>query len=180
METLRENYDIELHWRSFELRPAGAPPVPEWYRQKVLAARPHFEESMREQHGVTIKSGPWGINSRPALIGHKIALEQGKGETYHQAIMKAYWQEAKSIEDLTVLKEIATSIGMNGEAFITVLNNPGYDQLVSADVATAHISGITAVPAIVFNQKYLVSGAQPYEILEKVYHTALDDAATTS
>jgi len=168
LETLKQNHDVEIYWRSFELRPAGAPPVPDWYRQKVLAARPHFEESMRQQYGIQINSGPWGINSRPALIGHKIALERGKGEEYHQAIMHAYWAEAQNIEENAVLGDIAQKIGLDREVFLTALKNPAYEQLVSGDILTAKMSGIDAVPALVFQEKYLIKGALPYESLEQV------------
>lgn len=180
METLKENYDVEIHWRSFELRPAGAPPVPEWYRQKVLAARPHFEHSMREQYGVEIHSGPWGINSRPALVGHKIALEQGKGDAYHDALMRAYWSEAQNLEDSAVLAAIAETVGLDGSTFTLALNNPTYDQLVTADVKQAHMSGIDAVPALVFNEKYLIKGALPYDALVQVLERVQQDEAAES
>ena len=36
------------------------------------------------------------------------------------------------------------------------------------DVATAHSYGINGVPALVFQNKYLVSGAQPYTVLTGV------------
>ncbi len=39
------------------------------------------------------------------------------------------------------------------------------DVVVSQDVTRAQMCGLTGVPALVFEQKYLVSGAQPYEAL---------------
>ena len=168
MKTLEENYDVDIHWRSFELRPAGTPPVPDWYRQKILASRPQFIATMREQFGVDIKFGPWGINSRASLIGHKIALEQGKGEAYHEATLEAYWLEGLSIEDRDVLEAIAEKVGLDVPTFIEGLDDPKYDQLVTDDVMTAHMSGIQGVPALVFNDKYLLSGAYPYESLAQL------------
>lgn len=146
----------------------GAPPVPDWYRQKVLAARPHFQESMRQQYGVEIHSGPWGINSRPSLIGYKVAREHGLGEAYHQAIMRAYWQEAQDISDLAVLGSIAEEIGLDREQFVQGLENSVYEQLVSGDIGMARSYGIDAVPALVFKEKYLIKGAIPYESMEEV------------
>ena len=37
-----------------------------------------------------------------------------------------------------------------------------------ADVEQAHDYGLSGVPALVFANKYLVSGAQPYEVLTEV------------
>jgi predicted DsbA family dithiol-disulfide isomerase len=165
LKTLKENHDVDIHWRSFELRPVAAPPVPDWYRQKVLAARPQFIATMRENFGVEIKFGPWGINSRPALIGHKVALEHGRGDEYHDATLEAYWLEGLSLEDRDVLEGIAEKVALDVPTFIQGLDEPQYDQMVTNDVMMAHMSGIDAVPALVFKEKYLFKGAGTYETL---------------
>ena len=85
MEKLQEHYAIDIHWRSFELRPAGSPPMPPEYRRRIEASRPMFNKRAREQYGLEINSGPFGINSRPALVAEKYAESQGKGETFHKA-----------------------------------------------------------------------------------------------
>ena len=168
LETLKQHYDLEIHWRSFELRPAGSPPIPEEYKAKILAARPNFEATMKKNLGVTINAGPWGINSRPSLIGHKIALEQGAGDAYHNATMRAYWELAQSIQETEVLAAIAEAAGMDRAAFVSALDDPKYDELVTADVMEAYQGGIQAVPASVFNMKYLLSGAHPIDTFIQV------------
>lgn len=136
---------------------------------------------MQEHFGVEIKSGPWGINSHASLIGHKIAEEQGKGEEYHEATFNAYWLEGKSIEDTDVLVEIAENIGLAPDAFRFSLRNPAYEELVVQDIMQAQMSGIDAVPALVFNEKYLFKGAANYEtlvmMLERVQQ--IDDEEVT-
>ena len=125
-----------------------------------------FERRAREQYGIEINSGPMGINSRPALIGEKYARAQGLGNEYHDAVMHAYWREAKSIDDLQLLKEIAAGVGLDGEQFLAALAQPEYEAAVDADIAQAHEYGLDAVPALIFGEKYLVMGAQPYEVLK--------------
>ena len=44
-----------------------------------------------------------------------------------------------------------------------------------ADVQQAFDYGLSGVPALVFNNKYLVSGAQPYELLAQVADQAATD-----
>jgi predicted DsbA family dithiol-disulfide isomerase len=134
-----------------------------------------FEKRAREQYGVEINRGPTGINSRPALIAEKYAESQGKGDVFHEAVMHAYWQQARSIDDTNVLKEIAEQVGLNVENFDDVLANPTFDAQVTADVELAHEYGLTGVPALVFANKYLVMGAQPYEVLQQVADKILEE-----
>jgi len=168
LEKLQEHYDIDIHWRSFELRPAGSPPIPAEYLKRIEASRPMFNQRAREQYGLEINSGPFGINSRPALVADKYAESQGKGEAFHKAVMNAYWQQARSIEDAHVLKEIAEYVGLNTENFDAVLTDPTYDAEVSADIELAREYRLDGVPALVFAEKYLVIGAQPYDTLKQV------------
>lgn len=129
----------------------------------------------RERYGLEINSGPFGINSRPALVGAKFAEAQGVGEAYHDAVFRAYWQEAKNIEDLAVLAEVATAVGLDGPQFLAALDDPHYQQAVMADVQQAFQYGLSGVPALVYNNKYLVSGAQPYELLAQVAEKAAEE-----
>ncbi|MBK8023612.1 MAG: DsbA family protein [Chloroflexi bacterium] len=169
MKALKETHDLTLRWRSFELRPAGAPPIPDDYRQYIeTVGRPRFNQIMREQHGIEVHSGPFGISSRDALVGEKIADAYGFGEAFHDLVTRAYWDEAKDISDPTVLRTLAEASGMDGERFLTLLDDPQYDALVSEDVALARQLGLSGVPALVFAGRYLVAGAQPVDVLRQV------------
>ena len=127
-----------------------------------------LEKRAREQYGLEIHAGPFGIDSRPALIGDKVAEAQGKGPTYHKAVMSAYWQQAQAIDDREILKKIATSVGLDSGEFMAGLDNPVFNEQVSEDIELANMYGLSGVPALVFNDKYLVVGAQPYTALKQV------------
>ena len=160
-----ESHGVSLQWHSFELRPRGAPPISAEYRAKIEAGRPRVYAVAREQYGLEMNPGPFGFDSRPALIGAKYAEGQGVGPAYHAAVMNAYWQEARVIDNLDALTEIAVSIGLDREAFRQALADPDYEGAVQADIDQAYAYGINGVPGMVFADKYLVSGAQPYEVL---------------
>jgi len=115
-----------------------------------------------------LTQGPFGTDSRPALIGAKYAEEQGVGKAYHDAMFRAYWQNALHIDQMDVLLDVAESVGLEREAFATALENPTYLHLVLADITQAQALGLQGVPAMIFAGKYLVSGAQPYDVLSKV------------
>jgi predicted DsbA family dithiol-disulfide isomerase len=168
LEELRAKYNVVIKWRSFELRPQGSPPLSEEYRAAIASKRDHFQRLAREQYGVEINSGPFGVNSRLALIGAKFAEAKGMGDAYHEAVFRAYWQEAKSLADTVVLADIATQIGLDGEGFLAALGDEVWETAVTHDVYQAHHYGLNSVPAMVFAHKYLVVGAQPYTVLSQV------------
>ncbi len=168
MDRLTQQYPVLLRWRSFELRPADAPPLPPEFRARIEAARPRLITMAQQQYGLEINSGPFGINSRAALVGAKFAEAQGKGEVYHSAVFRAYWQETKDINNRQVLAETAVSVGLEREPFLAALDDTEFDGLVTADVLQAHRYGLNGVPALIFADKYLVSGAQPYPVLQQI------------
>jgi predicted DsbA family dithiol-disulfide isomerase len=175
LEKLEEQYEVAVRWRSFELRPAGSPPLSPQRRAQIEASRPLLQRRAREQYGLEIHPGPLGIDSRPALIAEKYAESQGKGNAFHTALMQAYWQQGRSIDDQDVLKEIAEQAALNTEHFDDVLANPAFDAEVTADIDLAQEYGLTAVPALVFADRYLVLGAQPYEVLKQVVEKVLEE-----
>ncbi len=161
-----EPVSVDVHWRSFELRPQDAPPISAEKRAAIEASRPRLYAVAREQYGLAMNPGPFGFDSRPALIGAKFAEAQGAGPAYHRRVMQAYWAEAQDIEQIDALAALAVEVGLERAAFVDALTEPEYERAVSDDVATAHQSGIQGVPALVFIDKYLVSGAQPFEVLK--------------
>jgi len=165
---LKESHDAEVVWHSYELRPKGSPPMPEAYRARIEAAQPQLKAMARENYGVELKSGQFGINSRAALIGDKYAESQGKGDAYHAATFKAYWQEGRNIADRPVLTDIAQSVGLDAEKFNAALAEPMYEDAVLFDIEQAQQFGLSGVPALIFANKYLVSGAQPYDSLVNI------------
>lgn len=134
-----------------------------------------FAQRAREQYGVEVNAGPINIDSRPALIVEKFADTQGKGEAFHKAVMHAYWQEAKIVEDRQVLEEVATDVGLHFDNFAAILENPEFDAAVSADVELAQEYGLTGVPAVVFADKYLIMGAQPYDVFRQAAEKVLTE-----
>jgi len=137
-----------------------------------------FQRRAREQYGLEINAGPFGINSRPALILEKYAESRGKGDQFHKAVMHAYWHEACSIDDPAVLKELAEQVCLNIENFDDILSDPTFDAQVTADIEQAYEYGLNAVPALVFADRYLIMGAQPYEVLKQAIERIQEENIT--
>jgi predicted DsbA family dithiol-disulfide isomerase len=168
LEKLQQTHGVEVIWRAYELRPADGPPIPPEYRAHIEAARPHMERIAREQYGVEIQSGPFGIDSRPALIGAQYAEAQGVGAAYHRAVFQAYWQQAQDIADRVVLRSLAEGAGLDGGGFEAALADPAWRYIVDGDIQQAQIYGLNGIPAMVFQNRYLVSGAQPHPVLSEI------------
>lgn len=165
LEKLKSTHEVDVRWRSFELRPAGAPPISPEYRERILATRPQLNIVARDHYGIELNPGPFGINSRYALIGAKFAEEHAKGEMYQDAVFRAYWQEGRDISDVRMLCEIATRIGLDEQAFLVALTDSDHDSQVQHDINAAHAYRISGVPAMIFAQRYLISGSQTYDAL---------------
>ena len=158
--------EIDIHWRSFELRPKNAPPIPADYREKIEAGRPQLYATARETYGLEMNPGPFGIDSRPALIGAKFAEAAGLGAAYNEAVMRVYWQEASDISDHAVLIDLAENVGLDAQEFADALADPAYIAQVDQDIDMARTYGLNSVPSLVFDNKYLIPGAQPLEALQ--------------
>ncbi len=175
MAELEQTHEISLNWHSFELRPKDGPPISPEYRARIEASRPQLYETARQQYGVELNVGPFGVDSRPALIGAKVAEAAGHGPAYHDAVLRGYWQEAKNIEDVDVLTALAEAAGMDGDAFRAGLTDPEYAAEVDEDVELARVYGLQGVPAMVFAEKYLVPGAVPTATLRQIVEQVRDE-----
>lgn len=122
--------------------------------------------------------GPFGMDSRPAHIGMKVATAHGRGAEFHDRVMRAYWQQARAIDDPAVLAAIAADTGLEAGAFTAGLADPAYERQVDEDIDQAAAYGLTGVPALIFAGKYLVSGAQPVDVLRRVVDKVREELGT--
>ncbi len=106
-------------------------------------------------------------NSRLAQELGLWAESKNKGDVFHLAAFRAYFADGKNIAKISVLVELAESVGLPGEEAATVLATRPFKAAVDADWNLSREKGITAVPTLVLNQDRLV-GAQPYEMLVNV------------
>jgi len=82
--------------------------------------------------------------------------------------MHAYWAQALDISERAVLAAVAEACGLDRASLLEALDGPFFDQQVQEDLDLAHRYGLNSVPALVFADRYLVSGAQPVDVLRSV------------
>ncbi len=177
LDTLRQSREISAEFRAFELRPPGSPPIPPEYRARIDAGWPRVEAIARERFGLEMNKPP-AVESggtRTAHAGAKFAEAQGLADAYHRAVFSAYWQNGRDITQVETLVDIAQRIGLDPEAFRAALTDPTYVDPVLLDERIAAQSGLSGVPAFIFGQRYLVSGAQPPDILQQVADRCIEE-----
>jgi predicted DsbA family dithiol-disulfide isomerase len=173
LDSLRETRKVQIEWRAYELRPAEAPPPsPEdEARHRAYLARgwPRVQQIAKESFGLDLQRAEGGPHpTRLAHVGAKYAAEQGYADAYHRALFRAHWQELRDIASADVLSEIAVGLGLEEAAFRAALENKAYWQAVYADEYWAYQQGLQGVPAFIFGERYLLSGAQPPDVLREV------------
>jgi len=168
LEKLQASHGVIVSWKAFELRPKEGPPPPADYVERIKAGRPQLHAIAETHYGIKMNQGKWGIDSRPSLIGMKYAEKHGKGDAYHKAVFEAYFLDAKNIEETAILGNIAQAIGLDRNEFLAGLKDEALYNAVMLDVMTAHQYQIRGVPALIFENKFYIPGAQPYEELVRV------------
>lgn len=150
------------------MRPRSAPPISDEYRAQIEAKRPQVYQTAREQYGEEMNPGPFGIDSRPALIGVQYARTLGLDDEFHAAVLDAYWRRAEKIDEQDVLLDLAERVGMDRDEFERALENPVYEAGVDGDIQQAFQFGLQGVPALVIENRYLIPGAVPYPTLKEI------------
>lgn len=170
----------ELHFQPFELNPQmppGGQDITEHLTQKY-GSTPAQQAAAREnirQRGADVgftfrKQGRDRIYN--TFDAHRLlhwAETQGEGRqaALKKALFKAYFTDGQSPESHEVLVRAAAEAGLDATRAKEILDSDAH----AADVRereqfyTGH--GIHSVPAIIINDRHLISGGQPAEVFEQ-------------
>lgn len=161
---------MEVEWLPFELYPGLPPegaPLPEYLRSAGGGHRARLQD-MAAQAGLPIIFHDRLINTRRALEAAEYARTQGKHAAFHRVVFRKFYGEGQDIHDWVVLTAAAEDSGVDPVEMRERVDAGGYSLLVSASMEEAVMKGIRGVPAYVFANRYLISGAQPYEMFRRV------------
>ena len=160
-----------MTWRPYELHPeAPVEGIPrEVYFGRGRSAEMHsYMQSVAESVGLEMQTRDVIINSRRALGAAEFAREHGKFEEMHHALFKAHWEGKGKLEQVIDLVRIGESVGLDGEELRKAIEEDRYAVVIDENRRVASSVGINAIPAHVFDRRYLVLGAQPYDVLKEV------------
>ena len=161
--------DTTIEWLPFELNPDM--PEEGMERAQYRAAKFGAERAETLDREMTARGAEEGIafafdriartpNTRKAhrLIAH--ASKNGRGEAVNQALLEAYFEEARDIGRDELLLAIADEQGLDRAAAKAALADPALGREIVALERRAGEIGIQGVPFFIVDHSWTVSGAQ--------------------
>ncbi|MFA9218534.1 MAG: DsbA family oxidoreductase [Sphingomonadaceae bacterium] len=182
-----EDASISVHYQPFELNPAMGPQgqdITEHITEKY-GATPEQQAQNRE-----------AIRARGAAVGFDFAMDQrsriyntfdahrllhwaeleGRQAALKEALFSAYFTRGEDPSSQQVLVKTAALVGLDPELATEVLATGRYADEVREREQFFQRHGINSVPAVIINQRHLISGGQPPEVFERALRDILSKA----
>lgn len=125
-------------------------------------------QTVAAEVGLIMESRDVIINSRRALAAAEFARERGRYDAMHQALFKAHWERTARLENVDDLVQVGAGVGLDPDELRAAIDDGRYEAVIDDTRREAESVGINAIPAHVFGSRYLVVGAQPYEVFKQV------------
>ena len=136
--------------------------------------RPHEIKAMfanlrkrGERYGMVFNDCDRASNSHLALLAGEFAREMGRFEAFHENVFRAFFTDLKEIGRLDVILEIASNSGLDPEKLKLAYSEGRYQDRMDTAMTEARRLGIRSIPAFVFENDEIISGALQPEIFSK-------------
>ena len=182
---------VDVHWHPFELNP------------NMPAEGQNLTEHIMEKYGSSAEESK-ANRDRLMAIGQELdftfafddstrmhntfnthqllhwATALGRCDDLKQAFFAAHFTEGRDLSDDTVLVDIAAEAGFDREEATALLADQRFADAVRNEEQFWVQQGISGVPAMVFQQKHLVTGAQGVENYTSILMQLSDIAKTAA
>ncbi|MGK5038746.1 DsbA family oxidoreductase [Janthinobacterium sp. GB1R12] len=168
----------DIHFQPFELN-ANMPPEGEDIGEHIARKYGSTPEQMAqsreairargEQLGFTFAMDKRGriYNTFDAhRLLHWAGLE-GRQKALKMALFDAYFTQGQDPSSHEVLLKVAGDVGLDTVKAAEVLASDAYADEVRAQERFYQQNGINSVPAVIINERHLISGGQPPEVFEQ-------------
>ncbi|GGE10885.1 DSBA oxidoreductase [Polymorphobacter glacialis] len=168
----------EIHFQPFELNPdmpREGQNIGEHIAQKY-GTDPERSKGTRDLIRTTAEGLGFAMQTGPdsriwnTFDCHRLLHWAGEHDRQHalkMALFTAHFTEGRDLGDREVLVDAAVAAGLGGDAAREILTSGAYIDDVRRDERFWREQGITAVPAVIIDGKYLISGGQPVAAFEK-------------
>ncbi|WP_332659839.1 DsbA family oxidoreductase [Brevundimonas sp.] len=189
LEALKaEGIEAEIHFQPFELNPQMAPEgenivdhigrkygsTPEqsaanraMITERAAEAMPDFADGKPFEMRMGPDSRIWNTFDAHRLLHWAGTVGADRQRALKKALFATHFTDGKALTDAGVLADAAAAAGLDRDKAVEVLA----DDLHAAEVRAAEdlwrARGINAVPAVVVEGKYLISGGQPAGVFEE-------------
>ena len=178
LDKLQDTVQAEIHFQPFELNanmPAEGEDIGEHIARKYGSTPEQMAQSREairargEQLGFTFAMDKRGriYNTFDAhRLLHWAGLE-GRQKALKMALFDAYFTQGQNPSSHEVLLAAAGKVGLDSVKAAEVLASDAYADEVRAQEQFYHQNGINSVPAVIINERHLISGGQPPEVFEQ-------------
>lgn len=181
---------VALHFQPFELNPqmaAEGEDINEHLTRKYGMPPAQLEatrEAIRQRGAAVGFTFTLGARSRiyNTFDAHRLLHWAGlQGGNYQHelklALFGAYFTDGLSPGDPQVLVARAVSVGLDADEARAVLASDRYAQEVREAERFYQSQGINSVPAVIINDRHLISGGQPSEVFEQALRRIAAESA---
>jgi predicted DsbA family dithiol-disulfide isomerase len=191
LHELKDEVKAELHFQPFELNPH----MPEGGEDLVEHLGKKYGSSAEQQaqmyQNIKARGAEVGFAFHPTGRGrifntfdahrllHWAEVEGQEGDQLRlkKAFLQAYQGQGEVIESHEVLLNIVQGIGMDKVAAKAVLDSNTFAEEVRAKENFYTSAGIHSVPAVIINDKHLISGGQPAAVFASALRQIAAEAA---
>ncbi|NEO85003.1 MAG: DsbA family oxidoreductase [Spirulina sp. SIO3F2] len=177
MQEFTDHVSFDLHWHPFELNP------------KMPEGGQNLREHLAQKYGTTLE-GSIAARKRLTEMGAALGFTfnyydemrmyntfkahqllhwaggQGKQTELKLQLFTTYFSEQQAVDQVEVLLNAVQAVGLDVNAARTVLEKGSQVQAVRTAQSQWLQQGIHAVPAFIFNEQDLLSGAQSTEVFK--------------
>ncbi len=170
--------DADITWQPFELNPGMLPEgqdIVEHLTEKYGISAEQIEQnrSLIRQRGLDVGyefGNRGGGRIYNTFDAHRLlhwAREFGKQTELKLALFDLYFKQGGNPGDHHQLLAVVNSVGLDMQTARQILASNQYGQAVRELQQHYQRQGISAVPAVIINNKHLISGGQPAEVFEQ-------------
>lgn len=173
-----EEVSADLHFQPFELNPGMGPEgqdIVEHITEKYGASA---EQQAQTREAIRQRGADVGfvfdMERRGRIYNtfdaHRLlswAEQEGRQHALKDALFAAYFTRCEDPSNHEVLLRAVEQAGLEREAAARILGSDEFADEVRAREQFFQQAGIRSVPAVIINQKHLISGGQPPEVFER-------------
>ena len=100
-------------------------------------------------------------NSSKAMQAGEFAKAHGAYEAYHDAVFNAFFTQCKDIGDMSVILEIAQTVGLDSKQLEKELSAGIYHSILKETTHQARSNMVSSVPTFHIEGGGTITGAQP-------------------
>mgnify|MGYP000216811117 CR=1 FL=1 len=194
LKIVQDELEVEIHFQPFELNPdmpPGGQEVIEHLSQKYGMPE---DQIRRNQANIRERAAAVGFNFHPEgrkhvyntfdahRLLHWALIEYGTAEQYRlkKELLATYFTLAVNLDDKSNLIDAVNRAGLDTNRAQQILSSDEMTAEVRA-LEKNHIGmGINSVPSLIFNDKYLLQGAQPPEAFAQALRQLVNQDNSTS